>query len=216
MLQFSNTAKKLWGSPRRLAGAVLNVGMLSALLALPQCGHEPSLRVRRFVPPQYPFMARVYQVEGSVTVEVEVAPDGRVVGVEGSGSNPILVEAAQRNVAQWQFEAPQKGSFPVRQTIIYEFKLEGKPTRVGLTTIEFPAPNRVSVIDQPTSAKPPEPIPPEGIPEPNDGPRLLELLRDCYSRHCENQATGPIDRVPVGKLIDCYSKHCEQESKDDH
>jgi hypothetical protein len=40
------------------------------------------------------------------------------------------------------------------------------------------------------------------------------MFRDCYAKHCANQATGPIDQVPLRELIDCFSKHCEQELKD--
>jgi len=172
--------------------------------------------VRKFVSPQYPFVARVYHLAGSVTVRVEVGPDGRVLSAKGSGSAPVLIEAAERNVKQWQFDVPKEGPYPVVGNVVYDFKLAGKPSgSVGLTTVEFIPPNHVNVVDQPTSEKVPEPIPAEGIIEPGGrGPWMTHLLEDCYSKHCASRATGPIDQVPLRELIDCYSKHCEQELRE--
>jgi len=185
---------------------------LCTLLVLAACGRGSSLSVEEFVAPRYPFDARVYHLAGQVNVAIAVGPNGRAVSAKGSGAPPLLVEAAERNVRQWQFKIPKNGPYPVMSAVVYDFKLIGKPSIVGLTTVEFVPPNHVNVVDQPVSEKVPEPIPAEGIVErTSHEPRLLQLLRDCYSKHCANQAAGPVDEVSLRELIDCYSKYCEGE-----
>jgi len=214
-MRLLNTARRPWGSNRCCRKAVVGLAALFVVLAHAACRRESSLGVLKFVSPEYPGVARLYHLAGRVNVTVQVGPDGRVVNAKGSGSAPVLVEAAERNVALWQFHVPNKGPYPVVGTIVFDFMLTGKPSTQGLTTVEFTAPNHVNVVDQPAYEDVPQPIPAEGIEEPpSRGPGLLQMFRDCYSKHCANQATGPIDQVPLRELIDCYSKHCEQELKD--
>ncbi len=201
--------------PQSLCNARLCATLLALLccaLGQVDCRHEPTLDVAKFVSPQYPFVARVNRLMGSVSLRIEIGADGRVLSARGSGRSPILVEAAERNVRLWQFNIPKAGSLPVVRTIAYDFRLVGKPSLVGLTTVEFIPPSLVRVVDQPAWESAPEAIPPEGIPEPTSHePRLLQLLRECYVEHCANQSSGPIDQVPLRELIDCYSKHCERQ-----
>ena len=211
-MRFLNTARKLWASNSYVAKVAAGLAVLCVALAHTDCIRERSLGIEKFVSPQYPLLARVHHVTGSVDVRVEIGPEGRVVNAKGSGRSPVLVETAEQNARQWQFKVPKAGPFPLTRTIIYDFRLVGTPSLVGLTTAEFVPPNHLRVIDQPASEKVPEPIPPGGIAEPTGyEPRLLERLRDCYSKHCGSQATGPIDQVPLRELIDCYSKHCQQD-----
>jgi len=189
--------------------------MLCMLLGLAGCRNEERLSVRELVPPQYPGVARLYHLAGSVNVRVEVGPDGKVLSAKGSGSAPVLVEAAERNVALWQFDVPKKGPYPIVRTIIYDFRLTGKPSTQGLTSVEFTAPNHVTVVDQPFSERIPESIiPGERIDDRFDFdtllPALLEHFRDDYKR-CHGTAPSP--DLTLGQLID-ESKHCEQELKD--
>ena len=190
-----------------------SLSALCTLLALTACRRGSSLSVQAFVAPQYPFAGRVYHLAGQVNVAIAVGPNGRAVTATGSGAAPPLIEAAERNVRQWRFKVPKNGPYPVVSAVVYDFKLTGKPSIVGLTTVEFVPPNHVNVVDQPVSESAPEPIPAEGIVEhTGHEPRLLQLLRHCYSKHCANQVAGPVDQVPLRELIDCYSKHCEGEA----
>jgi TonB family protein len=187
------------------------------MLPHPACRMESSPGVLKFVSPQYPHAARLYHLTGLVNVEVKVGTDGKVLSAKGSGSAPVLVKAAERNVTQWQFGIPKKGPYPVVRTVVYEFKLQGKPSSVGLTTAEFRSPDRVIVVDQPAFESVPDfskKIIDDDLNDPE--PRLLQMFRDCYAKHCATQATGPVDQVSLRELIDCYSKHCEQKPKDGH
>jgi hypothetical protein len=106
-----------------------------------------------------------------VNLIVQIGANGRAISAKGSGSIPVLVEAAERNVMEWEFELPKAGPFPVVRTIVYDFRLIGRPSMVGFTTTEVIRPDRVRVEDQPASEKVPEGIPPGGI-------------EDCFSENC--------------------------------
>ncbi len=56
------------------------------------------------VQPQYPSLARPMRIEGSVRVEVVVAPNGTVKSAEVKGGHPLLAQAAQNAVRQWKWE----------------------------------------------------------------------------------------------------------------
>ena len=213
-LRYLNTASKLWASSSGLIGALTVLVVLSVAVAHVDCRRESSLGVAKYVLPEYPYVARVYHLTGSVSVRVEVGPDGKVVRAVGSGSSAVLTETAERNVRGWQFHIPKAVSRPAACTVYYEFKLVGKASERGLTTVELAPPNRLTVVDQPAFERVPEPVSPGGIPEPTSyEPKLLQQFQICYSKHCSNQATSSIEQVPLHDLVDCFSKYCEQDLK---
>ena len=86
----------------------------------------------------------------------------------------------------------------------------GKPSVVGLTKAELISPNRVCIEDQPVSEHVPEGIPAGGILDCSSEDCVdILVLRDCYSKHCANQTTGPTDKLSLRELFDCFSKHCK-------
>ncbi|MGA7931690.1 MAG: energy transducer TonB [Candidatus Sulfotelmatobacter sp.] len=73
---------------------------------------EPSEGVRKVVTrvaAQYPGIARNYNIQGSVRMDVLVAPNGSVKSVEVKGGHPLLAQAAQNALRQWKWEpAPRE------------------------------------------------------------------------------------------------------------
>lgn len=55
------------------------------------------------IAPEYPQAARRMRLGGTVKVIAVVGPDGKVKRVEPVGGSPLLVEAAERAVAQWKY-----------------------------------------------------------------------------------------------------------------
>jgi len=75
------------------------------------------------VPPQYPRKARSDGVEGYVTLEFTIRPDGSVSNISVVRSHPqgTFEQAARRALSRWKFEAKEEGGRKVsrraRQTI---------------------------------------------------------------------------------------------------
>jgi outer membrane biosynthesis protein TonB len=56
---------------------------------------EISRKVVTRVTPQYPNLARTMNIQGSVRVDVLVAPNGTAKSIEVKGGHPLLARAAQ-------------------------------------------------------------------------------------------------------------------------
>ena len=54
--------------------------------------------------PAYPEMARKFALQGSVTMQVTVAPNGHVTETKVMGGHPILAQAAKDAVSNWVYE----------------------------------------------------------------------------------------------------------------
>jgi TonB family protein len=83
--------------------------LLSILAVAP--GHTPAQessegirKVAVKVTPQYPTVARSLRLQGTVRIEVVVAPNGSVKSLEVKGGHPMLADAAQNAVRQWKWE----------------------------------------------------------------------------------------------------------------
>ena len=55
------------------------------------------------IAPEYPDAARRMRLGGTVKVIAVVGPDGKVKRLETVGGSPLLVQAAQRAIAQWKY-----------------------------------------------------------------------------------------------------------------
>lgn len=75
--------------------------------------------------PDYPALAKQIRLEGSVSVEIIIAPDGRVESARAVSGHPILVSAALDAARGWHFEPTLLNGSPVRVTgiIVFNFKL---------------------------------------------------------------------------------------------
>ena len=94
-----------------------------ALLALaPARGAELQYngrKLRRHVAPVLPAIARQMHLEGTVRLQIEVSPAGKVTSVKALGGHPILITAATNAVKEWLFE-PDAGSTSV--VVSFTFK----------------------------------------------------------------------------------------------
>ena len=82
------------------------------------------VKYRRAPDPEYPLLARRRKQEGTVLLEVLIAPDGRASGVtlKKSSGFPALDRAALEAVPGWEFEVstaqPVRAEIPVRFELV--------------------------------------------------------------------------------------------------
>jgi len=79
-----------------------------------------------FAPPEYPEMARISRLEGTVIVKVLVGPDGTVMAAEIlQGVHPILNRSALAAARRCKFEPGKQRNIPVKawMAIPYRFRL---------------------------------------------------------------------------------------------
>ena len=86
-------------------------------------------------PPAYPWLARIRGVEGTVMLGVRVEQDGHPSGVwiAHSSGSPMLDEAAQRAIQQWEFVPAHQGGRAIKS----EVEL---PVRFRLTSLGTQSP----------------------------------------------------------------------------
>ncbi|HET8677552.1 MAG TPA: TonB family protein [Blastocatellia bacterium] len=75
--------------------------------------------------PVYPRMAIQVKIEGSVSVEVVISPEGRVEAARAVSGHPLLKPAAVEAARLWRFQPTLLNNSPVRVTgiITFVFKL---------------------------------------------------------------------------------------------
>jgi TonB family protein len=98
------------------------------------------------VVPRYPPLALMAGLQGSVTVEVEVDTDGKVISAKANGSDPILQRATEENIRQWSFE-PTPGS--PRHAVIYNYRIVGERVQSSCPIVIFNLPDRVEISTRP-------------------------------------------------------------------
>ena len=62
-------------------------------------------KVKNQVSPVYPELAKSMHINGTVKVEVTIAPNGNVTNVKVVGGHPVLADAALKAVEKWRFDA---------------------------------------------------------------------------------------------------------------
>jgi TonB family protein len=99
--------------PRPGAAATVNAGVLDG-----KATAKPA--------PPYPAIARAARASGSVTVQVTVNEQGRVVEARAVSGHPLLQQAAVQAARQARFEPTRQSGTPVRVTgtLTYDFRLE--------------------------------------------------------------------------------------------
>jgi TonB family protein len=75
--------------------------------------------------PIYPPLARQIHLQGDVSVEVIISPDGRVEGARVVSGHPMFAQYAREAALGWRFEPTLLNNVPVRVTgvITFVFKL---------------------------------------------------------------------------------------------
>jgi TonB family protein len=75
--------------------------------------------VRRYVRPTLPEVAKRMNLKGSVKLEVDIAPNGKVTAVRAIGGHPVLVESATEAVRAWEFDTA-KASTTGPVTLVFQ------------------------------------------------------------------------------------------------
>jgi outer membrane biosynthesis protein TonB len=96
------------------------------------------------------------QLEGTVSLDVEVGTDGNVISVRASGAHKLLQKASEENVRQWVFErSPDKEGAILRGEVVYTYKLEGKAEYYdSAPTVTLDLPSRVLIVARPAEVQP--------------------------------------------------------------
>ncbi len=79
-------------------------------------------KVHTRIVPDYPPLAKEYNVSGKVKIEATVAADGHVSATKVIGGSPLLVNSALDAVRKWRFEAAPKETL---ETVEFEFNGQG-------------------------------------------------------------------------------------------
>lgn len=100
--------------------------LLSGLMAIAQQVSSPL--PKRIVGLKYPRLANFAHVSGEVSLQAEVAADGRVVSIKAISGNSLLTLAAKKSLEQWQFEPCSPAQRECRATITFVFVLDSTAT----------------------------------------------------------------------------------------
>ena len=86
---------------------------------------EASQRLTKRVPPQYPQLAEVAHIQGTVLLAVTITESGSVTDVKAVSGHPILIQSAMDAVKQWEFDPFMEDGkpVPVQASIKVDFQL---------------------------------------------------------------------------------------------
>jgi TonB family protein len=75
--------------------------------------------------PSYPLLARQIHLQGDVSVEVIISPEGRVESARVVSGHPMFAEVARNAALSWRFQPTFLNGVAVRVTgvIVFVFKL---------------------------------------------------------------------------------------------
>lgn len=76
-------------------------------------------------PLEYPSVARVSRISGSVTVAAVVDEQGRVIGARATSGNPVLRKAAVDHISGRRYRPGQKDGTPVKVQMIFQVNFKG-------------------------------------------------------------------------------------------
>ncbi len=89
------------GSPLSLVGSSMHA-------------QETARKLRTGAPPEYPELAKKWNLKGLARVQVTIAPNGTVMEVDELGGNPVLLDALVRAVKKWKYTPGGKEQLEVR------------------------------------------------------------------------------------------------------
>jgi TonB family protein len=103
-------------------GRQMNIALLFGILTIIGAADQgPKLRWMEFHPPIYPPMARIANLDGTVTVEITIEPDD-TVSLQKSTGHPILVQAAEESLKLSKFACDSCSQRTTPFTIAFDFR----------------------------------------------------------------------------------------------
>ena len=129
--------------------------LLLTVDALPQTSAQ--VCIRHLDPPtQYPIMARLARLQGSVVAKLRIAADGTVADVDVETKDTLLVEhpilqsEIRRLVKTWTFECPTCApGAAFTHSISFNYRLEGDGSEHADTKISLDLPDKVTIVARP-------------------------------------------------------------------
>ncbi len=115
------------------------------------------------VPPEYPPLARMAGIQGTIQVRIIIERNGSVSKAEPvpwrrdgqtSADERILRREALNNIRKWRFEPLSAEGPPSELTVEYVFRMEGRASYYQRTENRFQLPSRVEIVTQPPSPYP--------------------------------------------------------------
>lgn len=109
---------------------------------------EHDIMVKRLVALEYPRLASLAVIQGTVVIRCKILSDGVVESATLISGHKLLGEAAIENVKKWRFEVrTERTPPPITFDLIYTFVLQGVSfSSVCKTTFSFEYPNFVTVV----------------------------------------------------------------------
>jgi TonB family protein len=134
--------------------AVEGMPLLLCLLSFPVvCWSTDLIIVKDIVVPNYPPLARMARLQGSVSVDIEISADGKVVSAKATGGDPILQRAAEKNIRLWTFDfTTGVKKFPLKHTVVYIYRMAHVYTKCP--DVVFHLPDRVEISEEPAALEP--------------------------------------------------------------
>jgi len=122
--------------------------LLCCLLLSVAGGQTPAdVCPKHIVVPVYPLIARQGRLQGTVTVVIDLGPDGKTISASGSGADAILDRASEEMVRDWVFSPPTADS---EKKTTFTFVYEMQSTNSGPPSgVIFDFPGRVKLIGYP-------------------------------------------------------------------
>lgn len=89
----------------RLALVAMAAFLVSPLSLMGSSAPSPDTarKLRTGAPPEYPELAKKWNLKGLARVQVLIAPNGTVTDVTELGGNPVLLDALVRAVKKWKY-----------------------------------------------------------------------------------------------------------------
>lgn len=106
----------------RIAAALLQISVFALLVRPPAMGlgaadatHPPDAKRQLVnkVMPEYPELAKQFNMKGAVRLALVIKPDGHVKQVKVLGGNPLLARAAVEAVRKWRYSPAETESTAV-------------------------------------------------------------------------------------------------------
>jgi len=101
---------------------------------------------RHIETPIYPSIAQIAHVTGKVTLMLTIDADGKVGDVKAVTMEltRLLEHASVTNVRRWTFAKPSAA--PYKQTVVYDYDIDGSLPLDGPTKVTFDLPERVTIV----------------------------------------------------------------------
>jgi TonB family protein len=101
------------------------------ILGVSALAQEPKLKWLKRTEPVYPQMARIAHIQGEVLIELELDPQGTVVGLRPVSGHPILIQAASESLRASKFTCEDCGEENGVFSVVIRFKMADPPKLVS-------------------------------------------------------------------------------------